>query len=100
MFINKESTNLKKVVTLLTATITTLSIIIGAFITIEDRYTNKDDVVKVERDVNEFVTKVRVDNLVDKVFELNLKEKKSEADKAMIYRYQMELEYIYGKKEK
>jgi hypothetical protein len=99
MFINKESYNLKKVVMTIASIITTLGIIIGAFIAVEDRYANKDDVVKVEKDVNDVVTKIRVDNLVDRMFELNLKKDKTEADKAILYRYRMELEYIYGKKQ-
>lgn len=76
------------------ATVTSVGVLLGAFLVVEERYAHKEEVLKVQTEVTYNLKQSRIETLVDRIFELNLKEEKTMADKAMLDRYNKELQYI------
>ena len=87
------------------ALLTFITVIIGVFITIDERYAHASDIKELKiqqtatvlylKDENErSVLEMRKRSLDDKVFELNLKERQSISDKALIKRFESESKSI------
>ncbi|MEM4260930.1 MAG: hypothetical protein QXG00_06850 [Candidatus Woesearchaeota archaeon] len=84
---------------------TFVAAVISGFITIDERYAHAGDISKLEtsqkqqilylKDENEkAILEMRKRAIEDKIFELNLKEKQSQIDKALIKRYEAESKNI------
>ena len=93
---------LKQNISEITAVATLSFALIGGAIAVESRYARIDDVEKIKDIATNELTKMRIeqniglDNLrkqtvEDKLFDIRMKEKKSQADMAMLQRYEEQL---------
>ena len=93
---------LKQNISEITAVATLSFALIGGAIAVESRYARIDDVEKIKDAESNDITKMRIeqniglDNLrkqtvEDKLFDIRMKEKKSQADMAMLQRYEEQL---------
>ncbi len=93
---------LKQNISEITAVATLSFALIGGAIAVESRYARIDDVEKIKDAATNDITKMRIeqniglDNLrkqtvEDKLFDIRMKEKKSQADMAMLQRYEEQL---------
>ena len=93
---------LKQNISEITAVATLSFALIGGAIAVESRYARIDDVEKIKDIATNDITKMRIeqniglDNLrkqtvEDKLFDIRMKEKKSQADMAMLQRYEEQL---------
>ena len=93
---------LKQNISEITAVATLSFALIGGAIAVESRYARIEDVAKIKDAETNDITKMRIeqniglDNLrkqtvEDKLFDIRMKEKKSQADMAMLQRYEEQL---------
>ena len=93
---------LKQNISEITAVATLSFALIGGAIAVESRYARIEDVEKIKDAETNDITKMRIeqniglDNLrkqtvEDKLFDIRMKEKKSQADMAMLQRYEEQL---------
>ena len=93
---------LKQNISEITADAKLLFALIGGAIAVESRYARIEDVEKIKNIATDDLTKMRIeqniglDNLrkqtvEDKLFDIRMKEKKSQADMAMLQRYEEQL---------
>ena len=93
---------LKQNISEITAVATLSFALIGGAIAVESRYARIDDVTEIKDAATNDITKMRIeqniglDNLrkqtvEDKLFDIRMKEKKSQADMAMLQRYEEQL---------
>ncbi|MBE0438290.1 MAG: hypothetical protein IBX57_00790 [Gammaproteobacteria bacterium] len=86
------SENLKKI----TAALAVIGSVTGGAALIDDRYALAKDVEANKAEIRSVATEIRVQTLSDKIFELKIKgdENLNNVEKAMLHRYQNELDYL------
>jgi len=91
----------KKTVTTITSTLVFLGSIVGGVLFVDDRYAHAGEVQQLRAEQSQSVIQMRIETkkirraaLDDKVFEIELKDKKTDTDKALMERAKREMDLI------